>query len=93
MSWRNRVTPIHKGRWEQTRRAVFERDGWRCRQCGKAGRLECDHISRDWGTDPYDIANLQALCRSCHLEKTRQENRRPLSPAEQEWQDLITEMI
>ena len=35
---------LNAARWQATRRAVFERDGWRCVQCGRAGRLEADHI-------------------------------------------------
>ena len=50
-------THLNARRWDAVRRAVFERDGWRCRKCGKAGRLECDHVTpsqRDPGQDPYD---------------------------------------
>ena len=43
-------------------------------ECGGAGRLECDHLDRDWRGDPYDMANLQTLCRTCHIEKTAREN-------------------
>ena len=85
-------TRLHARRWARTRRAVFERDDWRCVQCGRAGRLECDHIDRDWRGDPYDPANLQTLCRTCHIEKTRQENRRPLTPGEAAWRALVVEM-
>ena len=31
-------------RWRALRLFVFNRDGWRCRVCGRAGRLECDHV-------------------------------------------------
>ena len=40
---------------------MFRRDGWRCVQCGKAGRLECDHVTalqREQGQDPYDLERL-----------------------------------
>ena len=80
--------------WQHARRAVFERDGWRCVECGKAGRLECDHVvPLDRGGDPWDPDNLQTLCRSCHIAKTREENRRPLTEAEVAWRALVTEMI
>lgn len=60
--------------WRALRRWVFERDGWRCRACGRAGRLECDHIKnwRDGGAF-WSAQNLQALCRGCHITKTRRE--------------------
>ena len=72
--------PLNACRWAAARRAVFERDGWRCVRCGRAGRLECDHVTPlDRGGDPWDQANLQTLCRACHIAKTREENRRPLT--------------
>ena len=46
--------------------------------CGRAGRLECDHINpleREPGQDPYDPNGLQTLCRTCHLAKTADERR------------------
>ena len=58
------------------RRVVFKRDGWRCVECGKAGRLECDHVmplEREPGQDPFDPNGLQTLCRACHMEKTAAE--------------------
>ena len=84
-------TRLNARRWATVRRFVFERDGWRCVECGKAGRPECDHISpmqREPGQDPYDPNGLQTLCRGCHIEKTRAENRRPLTPAELAWREL-----
>ena len=91
-----RHATIHKGRWERTRRRVFERDGWRCVECGRAGRLECDHrvpLDQDPGRDPYDLDNLQTLCRPCHIAKTRGENTREPSPEEAAWRDLLAEMM
>ena len=87
---------LNTRRWAAVRRAVFERDGCRCVECGRAGRLECDHITplqREPGQDPFDPNGLQALCRACHIGKTRRENRRPLTPAEQEWRALAAELI
>ena len=87
---------LNTHRWAAVRRAVLERDGWRCVECGRAGRLECDHISplqREPGQDPYDPNGLQSLCRRCHIEKTRQENRREPTPAESAWRELVAEML
>ena len=82
--------------WAVVRRAVFQRDSFRCCECGKAGRLEVDHITplqREPGQDPYDASGLQILCRGCHIEKTRRENRRELSPAELAWRDLVSKLL
>ena len=81
-------------RWQYVRRQVFERDGWRCLRCGRAGRLECDHVlPLDRGGDPWDMANLQTLCRICHIAKTAAENRRAPTPAESAWRELVAEML
>ena len=82
-------------RWSIVRRAVFGRDAHRCVDCGRVGKLECDHIvpmQREPGQDPYDMNGLQSLCRSCHLEKTAGENRRELTPDELAWRELVAEL-
>ena len=90
-----RHATLHAARWRTVRRAVFERDGWRCTSCGRAGRLEADHVTplqREPGQDPFDPNGLQTLCRACHIEKTRSENRRELTPAELAWRELVAEL-
>ena len=88
-------TRLNACRWDAVRRAVFERDNYRCTECGKAGRLECDHVTplqREPGQDPFDPNGLQTLCRACHIEKTRAENRRELTPDERAWRVLVAEL-
>ena len=77
--------------WRPLRLKVFERDGYRCVRCGGAGRLECDHvIPLHQNGELYEIGNLQALCRGCHIAKTRGENaRRVVAPERARWQALI----
>ena len=85
---------LHAGRWARVRRAVLARDGWRCRRCGRAGRMEVDHVRPlDRGGDPWALSNLQALCRRCHIGKTAAENRRPPTAAEAAWRDLVRAML
>ena len=52
----------------RVRRQVLERDGCRCTQCGRPGRLEVHHIIRvaDGGA-PFDPDNLRTVCVPCHL--------------------------
>ena len=84
---------INRRRWAAVRRHVFERDGYRCRHCGKAGRLECDHVQPlPRGGDPYDVAGCQTLCRACHIRKTAGENERPW-PGRDAWRDLVRERM
>ena len=62
---------------------------------GRAGRLECDHVTsleRKPRQDPYDPNGLQTLCRACHLAKTADERRPALTPAQLEWQTLVREL-
>ena len=55
--------------------------------------MEVDHvIPLDKGGDPWDPANLQALCRGCHVAKTAGENRRPPTPAEAAWRRFVREL-
>ena len=50
---------LHSRRWARVRRAVLDRDGWRCRRCGRASRMEVDHVvPLDRGGDPWDPGNL-----------------------------------
>ena len=68
---------VYAGRqWKVVRRAIFDRDNWRCRICGKAGVLNCDHIRPiAKGGDWYDPTNLRTLCRGCHIKITALERR------------------
>jgi 5-methylcytosine-specific restriction endonuclease McrA len=55
---------------EETRKAVFARDGGRCQGCGSTKRIEYDHkipVSKGGNSE---IDNIQLLCRSCNREKT-----------------------
>ena len=55
---------------------------------------EVDHVQPlQWGGDPWALDNLQVLCRGCHIEKTRRENRRPLSSAERKWREFVSDLI
>ncbi len=88
MSWRKGDRPERK-RWRLVRQKVLDRDGWRCVTCGKAGRLEVDHVTPlDACGDPYAMDNLQTLCRACHIAKTANENTR-LNPARDAWRAFL----
>ena len=88
---------IDRKRWRSVRRRVFRRDGWRCRGCGRAGRLECDHvIPLDAGGKLYSLDNLQSLCRGCHIAKTERENRARAAieyPQQAAWSAAVDELL
>ena len=75
------------------RLVVLERDGWRCQHCGRAGRLEVDHVTPlDEGGDPWELTNLQALCKPCHVVKTRAERGESPLPEVEAWRALLERM-
>lgn len=73
------------GRWRTVRRAVLERDNYRCRRCGSAAGadgLQVHHIipRNMGGTD--SIPNLSSLCVPCHLVI----HKRNKNPQRREWE-------
>ena len=79
--------------WQAIRMRVFTRDKWRCRECGRAGRLECDHVVPiHRGGHPTDLSNLQSLCRGCHIAKTRMENAEAVNPERAAWLRKVEEI-
>ena len=92
MSWRR--LRLNKRRWEQVRRRVLRRDGWRCTKCAKAGRLEVHHqVPLHRGGEPWALSNLATLCRDCHIRLTAAENRRKPTASERAWQGLVQEVL
>ena len=59
------------------RRATLAGDSWTCRWCGvvdRSGRsLQADHITPLSLGGTNDLENMQALCISCHLKKSKAE--------------------
>ena len=55
----------------QWRKAVLNRDGHRCQQCGATERLHAHHV-KEWAKYPdlrFDVDNGLTLCEDCHTEK------------------------
>lgn len=76
--------------WERLRRETFDRDGWRCRQCGKAGALEAHHVISldEWPEQPWTIVGLLTLCRDCHIRH----HQRARSEQDAAWGDFLEEL-
>lgn len=59
-----------RGRYPYKRwaKAVKDRDGWACRECGSEDRLHAHHIKRwcDYPDLRYEIDNGLTLCHPCH---------------------------
>ena len=83
---------LDRSQWARVRLQVLDRDGWRCCECSAYGN-EVDHvIPLSGGGAPFDMANLQTLCRGCHIAKTRGENERQ-DPARDAWRKLVAELL
>lgn len=54
---------------DDLRTAVFERDGYRCLDCGTVEQLCCDHIIPVSKGGETTEENLQTLCRPCNSRK------------------------
>lgn len=69
-NWSGLASPVyHSAAWRGVRKLALERDGGLCVRCRKPAK-DVDHIvSLMEGGAPYDLANLQSLCRPCHNRK------------------------
>ena len=56
--------------WRRARTEALNRDGHLCHTCKAAEDLIVHHVVElAPGVDPYDVENLQTLCRSCHAKE------------------------
>ncbi|MCY4019266.1 MAG: HNH endonuclease signature motif containing protein [Chloroflexi bacterium] len=75
--------------WPILRRQVFDRDDWKCVQCGRRANLECDHKLAQHFGGTHEMENLQTLCRRCHKRKSRSERRQYEVSGQAEWDSLL----
>lgn len=71
LSYRQQETLERKvyrsAKWRQARALALERDGARCVRCSTPDDLVVHHhVEISEGIDPYDLDNLETLCRPCH---------------------------
>ena len=57
---------ITSAAWAPLRQAALERDGWRCRECSRAGALEVHH-AHPVHLGGHTPDNLISLCPDCHI--------------------------
>jgi len=67
-------------KWQKIRKAILQRDKGLCQECLRNNRVTpaaiVDHIKPISKGGGDEFTNLQALCKSCHDIKTRQEAER-----------------
>jgi hypothetical protein len=68
--------PVKRSVSETKKKYVASMQDWKCGQCHKklSHTFEVDHKIRLEHGGGNDVANLVALCRECHGEKTAMEN-------------------
>lgn len=75
-NWRGGITPQNRlgrsgAQYREWRKAVFERDNYTCKNCGKrGGNLEADHI-KQFAFYPelrFNKDNGRTLCQKCHRQ-------------------------
>jgi 5-methylcytosine-specific restriction endonuclease McrA len=52
----------------RTLKRLFQRDGYRCQQCGADHKLSCHHVKPKHAGGLDDLDNLVTLCEVCHRE-------------------------
>jgi len=58
-------------RWQKKRLEIFQRDNWKCTECGNdQSTLHIHH--EKYSGKPWEIPNkkLKTLCEGCHLKKS-----------------------
>jgi 5-methylcytosine-specific restriction endonuclease McrA len=68
-----RVSDYQSPRYREFRKAVLDRDRWRCQDCDTKKDLQAHHIL-PWGPYPdlrYAVENAVTLCLSCHKRRHR----------------------
>ncbi len=82
-------------RWQGIRLAARRRDGWKCTECGSAGRLEIHHKQsvRQAPELAYELGNVTSLCPSCHHAETMAERGLAPGPAREAWKSLLNERM
>ena len=61
--------------WKMTREMILRNSDYKCKICGNNDyNMEVDHIiARCLGGEIWGSWNLRALCRKCHVEKTKED--------------------
>lgn len=55
--------------WAAMRRAVLQRDNYKCRQCNRKEFLQVDHIIQVSKGGRTILPNLWTLCDTCHAKR------------------------
>lgn len=93
----HKISHVPKRRWTaQVKRIIAASQGWRCARCREilSAFYQIDHISPLFRGGPDTVENAQALCASCHAQKTAEDHLAHLDELNSrretaEWRDHI----
>ncbi len=57
---------LEREQYEELRRAILQRDGWRCQFCGAMTNLEVHHLQFRSHSGEDTEENLITICQDCH---------------------------
>ena len=57
---------LYSENWDNIRRQVYQRDGYRCALCGKKEKLHAHHIVPVKISRDNSLSNLVSVCNKCH---------------------------
>jgi 5-methylcytosine-specific restriction endonuclease McrA len=63
---KRRVIRLEPDQYEQLRRTILQRDGWRCQFCGSMTNLEVHHQQFRSHSGEDIEENLITICHVCH---------------------------
>jgi 5-methylcytosine-specific restriction protein A len=55
--------------YDELKKRVLERDGWKCQCCGSPKDLQVHHLVRRSKQGSDELNNLMTLCASCHRQQ------------------------
>ena len=62
---------LDAAQYDQLRKQILRRDGWRCQSCGSRQNLQVHHKQLRSQQGPDNDLNLIALCAECHEAQHR----------------------
>jgi 5-methylcytosine-specific restriction endonuclease McrA len=57
---------LNREDYDDLRKRIFERDGWKCQSCGSSINLQVHHVVHRSQLGPDALDNLISLCAGCH---------------------------
>jgi 5-methylcytosine-specific restriction endonuclease McrA len=71
MKTKSYLEKLKDPRWQRKRLEIFQRDDWKCVECGDYESTLHVHHEEYSGADPWDTPSdkLKTLCEDCHSKK------------------------